>query len=139
MTGKNSADVRSILESLVSHGAPEKILVDGKPHLGTDKLIVILRNIRAFLVQQGKQGHLVGKIVIIGIVKHFASFPRDLLFFAHHHIHYFPFFSFLLYSSLAPIHCLLFFSSLFPPFFPLLTTTLYSLLMSHSYNLLTRH
>ena len=54
LTGKNSADVRSILESLVSHGAPEKILVDGKPHLGTDKLIVILRNIRAFLVQQGK-------------------------------------------------------------------------------------
>lgn len=55
LIGKNSADVRSILESLVSHGAPEKILVDGKPHLGTDKLIVILRNIRAFLVQQGKK------------------------------------------------------------------------------------
>ena len=52
-TGKNSADVRSILESLVTHGAPDKILVDGKPHLGTDKLIVILRNIRAYLVQQG--------------------------------------------------------------------------------------
>lgn len=54
--GKNSADVRSILESLVTHGAPDKILVDGKPHLGTDKLIVILRNIRAYLVQQGESG-----------------------------------------------------------------------------------
>lgn len=57
--------MRSILESLVSHGAPEKILVDGKPHLGTDKLIVILRNIRAFLVQQGKQGHSVEIIVVL--------------------------------------------------------------------------
>lgn len=68
MAGKNSADVRSILESLVSHGAPEKILVDGKPHLGTDKLIVILRNIRAFLVQQGKQRYLVEMMMVTGIV-----------------------------------------------------------------------
>jgi len=31
--GKNSDDVRRVLRSLVDFGAPEKILVDGKPHL----------------------------------------------------------------------------------------------------------
>lgn len=41
--GKNSESVRYVLKTLVRHGAPEKILVDGKPHLGTDKLVVILR------------------------------------------------------------------------------------------------
>ena len=26
-----------VLETLVTHGAPDRILVDGKPHLGTDR------------------------------------------------------------------------------------------------------
>lgn len=26
-----------VLETLVEHGAPDRILVDGKPHLGTDR------------------------------------------------------------------------------------------------------
>lgn len=41
--GKNSENVRFVLKTLVEQGAPEKILIDGKPHLGTDKLVVILR------------------------------------------------------------------------------------------------
>ena len=35
--GKNSVGVRTVLEALVKYGAPERILVDGKPHLGTDR------------------------------------------------------------------------------------------------------
>ncbi|CAN0132812.1 unnamed protein product, partial [Ectocarpus sp. 8 AP-2014] len=35
--GRNSENVRKVLETLVAHGAPERILVDGKPHLGTDR------------------------------------------------------------------------------------------------------
>ena len=35
--GKNSEDVRTVLATLVEHGAPDRILVDGKPHLGTDR------------------------------------------------------------------------------------------------------
>lgn len=41
--GKNSEEVRSVLRRLVRHGAPERILVDGKPHLGTDRLVRILK------------------------------------------------------------------------------------------------
>lgn len=29
--------LRQVLETLVAHGAPDRILVDGKPHLGTDR------------------------------------------------------------------------------------------------------
>jgi uncharacterized FAD-dependent dehydrogenase len=51
--GKNSAEVRHVLEKLVCFGAPERILVDGKPHLGTDRLVRILRSARADLIGQG--------------------------------------------------------------------------------------
>ena len=53
--GKNSEDVRSVLRILVDNGAPSRILVDGKPHLGTDRLVRILRSIRERLVAKGAQ------------------------------------------------------------------------------------
>ena len=37
--GRNSDAVRRVLESLVAFGAPARILVDSKPHLGTDRLV----------------------------------------------------------------------------------------------------
>ena len=43
--GKNSEEVRAVLRILVDNGAPSRILVDGKPHLGTDRLVRILRSI----------------------------------------------------------------------------------------------
>lgn len=51
--GRNSAAVRLVLERLVEHGAPARILVDGKPHLGTDRLVKILQHMRAVLVASG--------------------------------------------------------------------------------------
>ncbi|CAN0381172.1 unnamed protein product, partial [Ectocarpus fasciculatus] len=54
--GRNSENVRKVLETLVAHGAPDRILVDGKPHLGTDRrvlLVRILRDMRAFLIEKG--------------------------------------------------------------------------------------
>lgn len=51
--GKNSREVRSVLSSLVEYGAPERILVDGKPHLGTDRLVRILRKMRESLTALG--------------------------------------------------------------------------------------
>lgn len=51
--GKNSQQVRSVLRTLVNHGAPKRILVDGKPHLGTDRLVRILRDLRAHLLTLG--------------------------------------------------------------------------------------
>ena len=63
--GKNSGEVRFVLQTLVDHGAPERILVDGKPHLGTDKLVVILRNLRKYLISQGAEFRFDTKVVDI--------------------------------------------------------------------------
>ena len=51
--GRNSDDVRSVLRALVAFGAPPEILVTGKPHLGTDRLVRILRNARGYLASRG--------------------------------------------------------------------------------------
>ena len=65
--GKNSDDVREVLKLLVHHGAPESILAAGKPHLGTDRLVKILRTLRANLVGAGAEflfGHTVFDILV---------------------------------------------------------------------------
>eukprot|EP00897_Mesotaenium_endlicherianum_P007845 jgi/Mesen1/7089/ME000369S06416 len=51
--GKNGQEVQSVLAALVRFGAPERILVDGKPHLGTDRLVHILRSFRRHLEDLG--------------------------------------------------------------------------------------
>ncbi|THG11095.1 hypothetical protein TEA_027738 [Camellia sinensis var. sinensis] len=38
-----------VMKTLVHFGAPKNILVDGKPHLGTDRLVPLLRNFRRHL------------------------------------------------------------------------------------------
>lgn len=45
--------VRAVLEQLVALGAPERILVDGRPHLGTDRLVALLKAFRAALTDLG--------------------------------------------------------------------------------------
>ncbi len=40
------------MSDLVAFGAPEDILVQGKPHLGTDKMVQILRAVRRRLVDE---------------------------------------------------------------------------------------
>ena len=42
-----------VLETLHDMGAPSRILVDGKPHLGTDNLVKILKRFRATLIEAG--------------------------------------------------------------------------------------
>lgn len=51
--GRNSERVRAVLQALVTFGAPEGILIDGKPHLGTDRLVRILRTAREYLMTLG--------------------------------------------------------------------------------------
>ena len=51
--GRNDDPVRKVLNILCSLGAPENILVYGKPHLGTDRLILILKNFRERLRSAG--------------------------------------------------------------------------------------
>lgn len=51
-----------VLSKLVQMGGPERILVEAKPHVGTDRLYRILKSIRASLVERGvelRYGHRV--------------------------------------------------------------------------------
>lgn len=52
-TGTKDPRHRFILEELVSCGAPESILVDAKPHVGTDMLHITLKNMRKKLISLG--------------------------------------------------------------------------------------
>ncbi|KAH7671826.1 FAD-binding domain-containing protein [Dioscorea alata] len=51
--GRNSDSVQAVMKTLVRFGAPIDILIDGKPHLGTDRLIPLLRNFRHHLEELG--------------------------------------------------------------------------------------
>lgn len=42
-----------MLATLVKFGAPANILMDGKPHVGTDKLVLILRAFRQHMQTLG--------------------------------------------------------------------------------------
>ena len=50
---KKRGDNRRVLELLVLHGANENILYEAHPHLGTDKLPGIIRNIRKSITDAG--------------------------------------------------------------------------------------
>ena len=52
-TGVNDPLSRIVFEEFVRHGAPEEIMYDAKPHIGTDKLSATVKNIRNDIVSLG--------------------------------------------------------------------------------------
>lgn len=52
-TGIHSPFCKKVLEEFVRFGAPKQILYLSKPHIGTDNLIRILKNMREYLVTNG--------------------------------------------------------------------------------------
>ena len=52
-----------ILEEFVRFGASEDILVDAKPHVGTDKLYVVLQNLRREIIDRGGEVRFSHKVV----------------------------------------------------------------------------
>ncbi len=52
-TGTKDLRHRFILERLVACGAPEDVLIDAKPHVGTDYLYTVLQNLRQELTALG--------------------------------------------------------------------------------------
>ena len=65
-TGTKDLRHRFILETLVLHGAPESILYDAKPHVGTDYLHRTLISMRRELISLGcdiRFGHCVSDII----------------------------------------------------------------------------
>lgn len=54
-TGNNNNLSRKVLEEFVKFGAPKEILYNAKPHIGTDNLVNILKNIREYIISNGGQ------------------------------------------------------------------------------------
>lgn len=52
-TGIKSPHIRHVLETFVEHGAPQSILVDAKPHIGTDRLPQVVASMREELIARG--------------------------------------------------------------------------------------
>ena len=52
-TGIKNVRCRTVLEVLNSHGAPDKILTDAKPHIGTDILVNVVKSIREEIISLG--------------------------------------------------------------------------------------
>ena len=51
--GVKSPHLRTVLETFVAHGAPEEILVDSLPHIGTDRLRGVVASIRREILSLG--------------------------------------------------------------------------------------
>lgn len=62
-TGRN----RRVLETLVEHGAPKDILYDSKPHIGTDILVDVVRNIRNHILALGGTVRFHSKVTALQI------------------------------------------------------------------------
>jgi len=56
-------DVRRVFENLVYHGATEQILVDAHPHIGTNKLPIVVQNIRETILKYGGEIHFETRVV----------------------------------------------------------------------------
>lgn len=54
---KKRGNVGEILNLLVLHGADPEILVDAHPHIGSDKLPCVIRNIRENIISHGGEVH----------------------------------------------------------------------------------
>lgn len=52
-TGISSPYCKKVLETFVKFGAPEQILYMSKPHVGTDYLLTIIKNIREEIIRRG--------------------------------------------------------------------------------------
>lgn len=61
-TGIKSPFIRKILQELYEAGAPEEILYSSKPHIGTDRLAVVVKNIRKKIESLGGEVKLECKL-----------------------------------------------------------------------------
>lgn len=55
--GRNHPLIRHVFNTFVRYGAPEDILYESHPHMGTDYLLKIAMNMRKDLIERGSQFH----------------------------------------------------------------------------------
>ena len=58
-------DIREVLHQLVRFGADPSILIDAHPHIGSDKLPVVVENIRKCIIEHGGEYHFDTRVVDI--------------------------------------------------------------------------
>ena len=58
-------DIREVLHNLVKFGASSDILIDAHPHIGSDKLPLIVENIRKFITEQGGEYHFNSRVTAL--------------------------------------------------------------------------
>ena len=66
-TGVNDSLVSVVLAEFVKYGAPEEVLYDSKPHIGTDKLVRVVAAMRKAIVAEGGEvrfGHKLSDIAV---------------------------------------------------------------------------
>ncbi len=66
-TGISDIRIKEALKTFVLFGAPEEILYEQKPHIGTDKLREVIVNFRKFIEQNGGQFRFLTKLIDINI------------------------------------------------------------------------
>lgn len=68
-TGIKDIRCQYVLRELVKFGAPDEILYEAKPHIGTDKLVDVVRNIRKEIISLGGEIYFDSKVSDINIDK----------------------------------------------------------------------
>lgn len=72
-TGTKSPLIRHVLNEFALHGAPEEITYDAKPHIGTDKLVDVVRNLREEIISLGGDVIFGAKLSDIIVYNHFIQ------------------------------------------------------------------
>jgi uncharacterized FAD-dependent dehydrogenase len=85
-------DIQQVLKTLVAHGASEDILVDARPHIGTNKLPEIVISIRESILNAGGEINFNCKVTdlsfdtkIRGVKTSTGNFPAETLILATGH------------------------------------------------------
>ena len=58
-------DIREVLHQLVLFGADPSILIDAHPHIGSDKLPIVVENIRKCIIEHGGEYHFDSRVTDI--------------------------------------------------------------------------
>ena len=58
-------DIREVLHQLVAFGADPSILIDAHPHIGTDRLPLVVEKIRECIIEHGGEYHFDTKVIDI--------------------------------------------------------------------------
>ena len=70
-------NLREVLHQLVKFGASKDILIDAHPHIGSDKLPVVVENIRKFIIEHGGEYYFNSKVISIAPSSLLGSQPSE--------------------------------------------------------------